>query len=62
MLSDIEDLPKAVSECERVLKPGKFMLVYVTQATELLSADSSAATCSATSRTCPRRFLSVSGG
>ena len=38
-LSVIEDLPKAVSECERVLKPGKFMLVYVTQATERLSAD-----------------------
>ena len=39
MLSVNEDLPKAVSECERVLKPGKFMLVYVTLATELLSAD-----------------------
>lgn len=39
MLSVNEDLPKAVSECERVLKPGKFMLVYVTLATERLSAD-----------------------
>lgn len=38
-LSSIEDLPKAVSECQRVLEPGKFMLVYVTQATARLSAD-----------------------
>ncbi len=35
-LSVIDDLPKAVAECQRVLKPGKSMLVYVTQATERL--------------------------
>ncbi len=41
-LSVIDDLPRAISECKRVLKSGKFMLVYVTQATNLLSADEAA--------------------
>ncbi len=41
-LSVIEDLPLAVTECHRVLKPGKFMLAYVVQATKHLDVEESA--------------------
>lgn len=38
-LSVIDNLQVAAQECYRVLKPGGHMLVYVTQATSLLSRD-----------------------
>jgi SAM-dependent methyltransferase len=39
MLSVDEHLPQAIAECRRVLQPGRFMLIYVTLATERLSAE-----------------------
>jgi ubiquinone/menaquinone biosynthesis C-methylase UbiE len=38
-LTLIDDLPKALAECRRVLKPDRFMLIYMTLATSRLSPE-----------------------